>query len=160
MKTLIVYYSLEGNTEWVAQKLAENTKADVLRLVPKKEYPKEGFKKFFWGGKSVVFGEKPVLEEYQLSLGDYDKIVIGSPIWAGSYTPPIKTFLADNKIEGKNIYLFICHSGGGAQKCFQKLSEELKNNKIISTIDFNNPKIKPDVNVEKQLKEFCNKINS
>ena len=31
MKTLIVYYSLEGNTDFVAKKIAEKLEADTLR---------------------------------------------------------------------------------------------------------------------------------
>ncbi|HWT75129.1 MAG TPA: hypothetical protein VN258_10480 [Mobilitalea sp.] len=80
MKILIVYYSLEGNTELIAQKIASYVNADVLRLIPKKEYPSSGFKKFFWGGKSVVFGEKPELETYHVNIDQYDKIIIGTPI--------------------------------------------------------------------------------
>lgn len=159
MKTLIVYYSLEGNTEVIANKIAANTKADLLRLKPVKENPTKGFKKFFWGGKSVMFGEKPELEKYQVNLSEYDKIIIGTPIWASSYVPPIKTFLADNKIEGKKVYLYACHSGGGANKCFAKLKEELKNNKIIATADFLDPKSKQSSNTEEQVKEFCRRMN-
>ncbi len=39
MKTLIVYYSLEGNVQWTAEKLASRLGADTLRLVPKAAYP-------------------------------------------------------------------------------------------------------------------------
>ena len=35
MRTLIVYYSLEGNTDYAAGKIAERIGADKLRLVPK-----------------------------------------------------------------------------------------------------------------------------
>ena len=38
MKTLIVYYSMEGNTQYVADKVKEKVDADTLRLVPKKAY--------------------------------------------------------------------------------------------------------------------------
>lgn len=160
MKTLIVYYSLEGNTELIVNKIASHIKADILRLNPKKEYPTGGFKKFFWGGKSVIFGEKPELEEYHVTPEQYDNIVIGTPIWAGSYTPPIKTFLSKHKITGKNIYLFACHAGGGAEKCFQKLKEELKNNRIIETVDFLDPKIKQGNDVDAKLKDFCSKLSA
>ena len=34
MKTLLVYYSLEGNTKYVADKIKEKTGADLLRLTP------------------------------------------------------------------------------------------------------------------------------
>ncbi|MBE5911960.1 hypothetical protein [Pseudobutyrivibrio sp.] len=45
MKTLIVYYSHEGNTDFVAKKIAEKTGADTLRLVPAKKYPEKAFGK-------------------------------------------------------------------------------------------------------------------
>ena len=54
MKDLIVYFSLEGNTEYVAQVLKEKLDARVRCLTPKKAYSTKGFAKYFWGGKSAV----------------------------------------------------------------------------------------------------------
>lgn len=62
MKSIVVFYSLEGNTRMIAQAIAKETGADLLELRPKQEIPKKGFRKFFWGGKSVVFREQPDLE--------------------------------------------------------------------------------------------------
>lgn len=61
MKDLVVYFSLEGNTQYVAERIKEQTGADLSRLVPKKAYQDKGFAKFFWGGKSAVMAEKPAL---------------------------------------------------------------------------------------------------
>ncbi len=36
MKNLVVYYSLEGNTAYVAERIKSRMGADTLRLVPKK----------------------------------------------------------------------------------------------------------------------------
>lgn len=47
MKDLIVYYSLEGNTEFVVDKIKAVTGADSLSLLPKKAYRDKGFAKFF-----------------------------------------------------------------------------------------------------------------
>ena len=98
MKTLIVYYSLEGNTEYAANKIAEVCEFDTLRLVPVKEYPASGFKKFFWGGKSAVMAETPELEPYMFDADSYDRIVFGFPVWAGNVTPPIRTFVKENDL--------------------------------------------------------------
>ena len=38
MKTLFVYYSLEGNTDYVAGKISEITGGELLRLVPKQQH--------------------------------------------------------------------------------------------------------------------------
>ena len=52
-KDLVVYYSLEGNTEYVAEKIREKTGADLLKLVPKKAYHDKGLAKFLWGAVRV-----------------------------------------------------------------------------------------------------------
>ncbi|MDF2543796.1 MAG: Flavodoxin [Herbinix sp.] len=156
MRALVVYYSLEGDTDYIAKKIAKLTGAELLRLTTKKEYPTGKVSKFFWGGKSVVFGEKPGLEAYDVATENYDTIFIGTPIWAGTYTPPIRTFLSEQKISGKNIYLFACHMGGGADKCFKKLTDELKGNTIVNTMEFYEPYKVQDDNIDEKVKSFCN----
>lgn len=155
MSTVVVYYSLEGNVELIADLISKKTGADTIKLNPQKQYPKEGFGKFFWGGKSVFFKEKPKLLNGNLNLGKYTNIIIGTPIWAGSFTPPINTFLLDNKIENKNIYLYACHAGGGTDKCFKKIGEILKGNKIIRTVDFVDPKKLDQKAVDEKVSAFC-----
>ena len=88
MKTLIVYYSLEGNTQWAAEQIAARLGADTLRLVPKAAYPDKGFKKFLFGGKSAVMKEAPELESYEVDITQYEQIVLATPVWAGTLTPP------------------------------------------------------------------------
>ncbi len=77
MKTLIVYYSLEGNTAYAAERIASELGADVLRLEPVKAYPDSGFRKFFWGGKSAVMAETPELLPYDFDADAYDRIIFG-----------------------------------------------------------------------------------
>ena len=159
MKRIIVYYSLEGNTEYIANKLAEVTGADKLRLIPKKEFPKSGFSKFFWGGKSAVMAEKPDLEQYDFA-SDYDEIIIGFPVWAGNITPPIRTFVADNleKLKGKKISAFACQSGAGAEKAFEKLKSVLGIDSLSETAIFIDPKDKPSEQNDLTLEVFSKKI--
>ena len=45
MKTAIVYYSMSGNCEFAAKKIADITGADLIRIEPEKAYPDSGFKK-------------------------------------------------------------------------------------------------------------------
>ena len=139
MKTAVIYYSLEGNTDFIAKKIAAKTKGDLIELVPEKAYPRGKVSKFFWGGKSVVFGEKPKLKNAKIDIESYDRIFIGTPIWAGKFTPPIKTFLDTYKISGKDVVLFACHGGGGSDKCFAKMKDILKGNNIVGAYDFLDP---------------------
>jgi flavodoxin len=158
MKTLIVYFSLEGNTEYVADMMSKEIGADVLRLIPKKAYHDKGFAKFFWGGKSAVMAEKPELEEYTVDLSQYERIVFGFPVWASNFTPPLRTFIEDNaaSLEGKNFAAFACQSGNGAQKAFAKLAKELGISGIEKTAVFLDPKARHDESKDAQISEFCN----
>ena len=45
MKTLVLYYSFEGNTEYVATGLAKRLDADIQKIEPIKELKSKGFSK-------------------------------------------------------------------------------------------------------------------
>ena len=159
MKTAIVYYSLNGNTEFVANEIAAKLGADVLRLTPKKAFPDSGFKKFLWGGKSAVMKEKPELEPYEFDAEKYGRVIFGTPVWASRFTPPIRTFVADNAdaLKGKRFAAFICFSGGGADKALARL-KELLGADLDAELVLIDPKDKPsDENAEK-LAAFCEKL--
>ena len=155
MKRLIVFYSLEGNTEYIADKLADSLGAGSLRLIPEKAYADKGFAKFFWGGKSAVMAEKPPLKPYDLDA-DFEEIIIGFPVWAGNITPPIRTFVSENKelLKGKRISAFACQSGSGAEKAFGKLKGLLEIEDFHGTAIFIDPKNKPSEENEQRLERF------
>ncbi|MCR4789434.1 MAG: NAD(P)H-dependent oxidoreductase [Lachnospiraceae bacterium] len=161
MKDLIVYYSLEGNTEYVAEKIAAKTGADTLRLVPKKAYHDKGFAKFFWGGKSAVMAEKPELEKYDIDLSQYERIIFGTPIWASNITPPLRTFIDENKeaLKGKSFAAFACQSGAGAEKAFAKLSKLLGIEGLLPSAIFIDPKAKGSEDKDAQIDKFAETLS-
>ena len=166
MKTLIVYYSLEGNTEYVADKIKEKVEADTLRLVPKKAYKDKGFAKYFWGGKSALMAEKPELEDYSVDFSAYDRIIFGFPVWAGTYTPPIRTFINDNKeaLAGKRYSAYACMAGSGGEKAIANLGKDLIKKVGIkgfnATSIFIDPKAAPTAEKEAQINGFCVALNN
>jgi len=154
MKTAVIYYSLDGNMDCVAQKIGRDHAADLYRLIPKKEYPTGKFSKYFWAGKSATFGERPKLTNEIIDLEKYDTLIIGSPVWAGTFTPPIHTFLHDYKITGKNIILVATNSGGEADKCFAKMNEYLKDNISMATFSFAQPLLLKDASTDDKIKKI------
>lgn len=160
MKTLIVYYSLEENTDYAAKRIAENTGADLLRIYPKKAYPSTGFRKFFWGGKSAVMAEKPALEPYAFNGDAYERIVLGFPVWASNVAPPLRTFVSENDLRGKHLSAFACESGAGAEKAFAKLTAAAGVEKLEHELILIDPKSKPGEENESRIKEFCHQLNN
>ena len=161
MKDLVVFYSLEGNTEYVAEKIREKTGADILKLIPKKKYRDKGFSKFVWGGFSTIMAEKPELNEISTDLSQYERIIIGFPVWASSFAPPIRTFAEDNKdlLKEKRLVVYACQAGNGAIKAFEKLKGLLGVDGFERTEIFFDPKSKADPQKDEQIEAFCRSLS-
>lgn len=161
MKTAVVYYSMSGNTQLTAEKIAAQTSAELIRIEPKKAYPTAGFRKFLWGGKSAVMGDKPALMPYRFDC-EFDRIIFGTPVWASSFTPPLRTFIEENReaLKGKTVAAFLCCSGGGANKAIEKLKQFLDIKDFDAQLVLIDPKDKPSGDNEKKIQAFCLSLNS
>ena len=156
MKTLIVYYSMSGNTDHAARAIAEALGAETLRLEPEKAYPDSGLRKFLWGGKSALMAETPPLRPYSFSAEAFDQIILGFPVWAGNLAPPLRTFLRDNAaaLDGKRVAAFACQSGSGADKAFSRL-EALLGSALFARLVLIDPLTRPRAENEEKLCGFC-----
>jgi len=137
MKILIVYYSLDGNTKYLAESIAECVGADVLRLMPIKDI-KNNKMKYFFGGKQATMRAKPELKPFNLEPEAYDMIIIGTPVWAFTMTPAVRSFLNKVKLKDKKIGLLICHRGG-IGKTITHMKELLEGNEILGITKFHEP---------------------
>ncbi|MFO7678151.1 MAG: flavodoxin [Thermoplasmatota archaeon] len=135
---VVVYYSYEGNTRFIAQCIAEEINADMLGLKPVKEMNSKGFFKYFWGGKKVVFKQKPELLAFDKNPNEYDIIFIGTPVWALTFTPAIRTFFSTIHLKNKKIALFCCHEGSMG-KTLNNMTHHVSDNDIVGVNDFFNP---------------------
>ena len=159
MTTAIVYYSMSGNTKYVADKIAERIEADVIRIDPVKAYPDKGAKKFIWGGKSAVMGEKPALHPYEFNVEKYDRIIFGTPVWASNFAPPIRTFIKENPdIHEKKLAVFTCFSGGGADKAIEKMKKYIGIKEFEAELILVDPKENVKVEDDEKIDVFCQKL--
>ena len=156
--TLIVYYSLEGNTDFAAKEIAKVLGYETLRIEPVKKYPEKGPLKFLVGGKGACLAETPRLKPYVFDVNEYARIIFGFPVWAGNITPPIRTFIKENDLQGKKIAAFACQGGAGAEKAFGKLKEALGIGKLEAELILNDPKARPNEGNEKKILDFCDSI--
>lgn len=143
--TLIVFYSLEGNTRFISEILKDDLQADLLELKPKNEISSRGILKYLWGGKQVYMKVKPALLPLDLNLNNYETIIIGTPVWAWTFAPPIRTFLSQVQLKGKNLALF-CTSDGSRGKTWENLKTVLEGNRFIGEEEFINVLINKENN--------------
>jgi len=155
MKTAVVYFSLEGNTQYAAEKIAARLNADLVRLIPIKAYPTGKFGKYFWGGKSATLGEAPKLKPYRFDPHQYELVILGTPIWASTFAPPLRTFIRNNKLTGKKIALFASCSGGDTEKCFEELKKEIGDCTVVSTLSLVDPLKSIEAEIDRTIADFC-----
>ncbi|HCO98058.1 MAG: Uncharacterized protein XD58_0045 [Thermotoga sp. 50_1627] len=89
MDWVIVYFTRTGNCERIAKKLAEMTAHPAIRLTDDVDW--SGFFGFVKGGFYALTGKRTKITiEGRLEA---DRVVLITPIWAGSITPAAKSFL-------------------------------------------------------------------
>jgi flavodoxin len=138
MKTAVVYYSLNGNCDIIAQEIKTRLNADLLRLHTEKEKPRRGPVGFLWAIGVMLGIIKAPLKPYTFAPAAYDLIFIGAPVWGGAPARPIQDFLAETGITGKKTALFVCHAGGEGQ-ALDKFKAMLPGNDIAAETSFVDP---------------------
>lgn len=116
MKTLMLYYSLSGKTKKLAEYVSKKLRCDVEEIKRKDEI---GAKSLFMQIVTISFemliGKKPKLKPMKSDISKYDKIIIGTPLWAGNLSTPIRAFLKAYGSDMKDV-AFFCTKGGDDSK--------------------------------------------
>ena len=126
-KTLIVYYSRKGenywngsiknltrgNTEIVAEMIAEMTGADLFQVETVKTYDADYYTCIEEAKAELREGARPELKSYMDSLDGYDTIFVGYPNWWGTMPMAMFTFLEHYDLSGKRILPFCTNEGSG-----------------------------------------------
>lgn len=114
--------------------------------------------------KSLPYGEKTayrvVVNLPYHPQADYDRIILGFPVWASNFTPPLRTFLSEHltEIKGKQVAAFACQSGGGADKALAKLRKFMGLNAFEETAVFIDPKNKHTEATDAAINAFCDRL--
>ena len=110
-KPVIVYYSMDGNTEQVAEKIQKATGAELVRLDTVTPYTGTDDEIIAQGQDEVNRHYKPELKPLGIPLEDYDTLIIGTPTWWYTMASPVLSFLSMVSWEGKTVIPFQTHAG-------------------------------------------------
>lgn len=130
MKKAVVFYSLSGNTQAAAKEIAEGIDADLIELKLVKPFPTEKSKQLALGGMQAMFGMKPAIQELSKNIKEYDVLILGTPIWAGTIAAPVHSFLNKYQVLDKIVAVFTFSGGGDNKRCIAKLSKRLPRLKV------------------------------
>ena len=124
MKTLIAYFSAEGTTAALAEKLAEEIGADLFEIRPQQIYTQAdiNWKNPMSRCNKEKFGKKDVPVEGTVeNFEEYEEVLIGFPIWYGCAPNVVNTFCKDYDWTGKKVAAFATSGGSGIGKTKAKL---------------------------------------
>lgn len=126
---LIAYYSATGNTEAVANMIADATGGDLFELEPTEPYTDDDLN---WSDdNSRVSQEHENEDQRDVELvsttpenwDSYDTVFIGYPIWWGIAAWPVDTFVEANDFTGKTVIPFATSSSSGMGESGQLLAD-------------------------------------
>ena len=113
MKTAIVYYTFGGSVKKEAERLAAELDAPLYRVREARRRSLLGA--FVPGGYQAMRRKAPAIRPPDIRLQEFDRIIIGCPVWAG-YPAPAFNAIADLLPKGKEVEIFLCSGGGETPK--------------------------------------------
>lgn len=125
-RTLVLYFSMSGNTETVANFIHDEVGGDIVKLETVKNYPSDYNDLVDYAQEEQRKNERPELKT-KINVDDYDVIFLGYPNWWGDMPMPIYTFLDEYDLSGKVIAPFITHGGSGLSGTPSNIQDEEKN---------------------------------
>lgn len=126
---LVVYYSASGNTENVANIIADTMDADLFELEPVEPYSDDDLD--WTNDDSRVTKEHENEAERVVKLvsatvdnwSSYDTVFIGYPIWWGIAAWPVNEFIKTNDFTGKTVIPFSTSASSGMGESGKLLEE-------------------------------------
>ena len=153
-KTLLVFHSYTGNTKVIAEKIKELIDCDMVELEPIVPFSKD-YQQVVDEYQNNSIKEEVKIKKVDVDLNDYNKIIVGSPVWWYTITPVITTFLKENDLSGKTIYPFATNAGwlGHSFQDIKKLcpNSNVENGLNVVFSDYENHRIRTDKKEKKKL---------
>lgn len=112
-KYLIVYYSQNGATAGAARQLAQMLGADVEEIHERRPRHKllAGLSRLY----EALTGREPPIEAPVQDPARYRCVIVGSPVWAGHVSSPVRSYLVANGDAIRELALFCTCAHAGAQ---------------------------------------------
>jgi flavodoxin len=113
-KVLVAYYSWTGHTRRIAEAVAAELGAD---LEPIREVrPRSGWMAYFRSAWESLRGKPAPIKVPAKDAAAYDLVVLGTPVWAGYMSSPLRSYIADRRASLARIALFCSEGGASGEK--------------------------------------------
>jgi len=153
MKTLVIYYTRTGNARFMAENIVAELGADIEEVVDLKN--RQGVLAFMPAGRDAMRGKETEIAQTKRTPANYDLVVIGQPVWAGSPTPAIRTYVKKNDLSGKKVALFFSDS---SDQVIEKTKGLMQNSTFVDVLALPAKAFENKEEAKKKIAEWCNKL--
>ena len=120
-----------GNTQYMANVIAEHTRSDIFRIEPETPYPTDHETLVDIASEEQEENARPAIDGNIGNLDDYDVIYVGYPIWWSDMPMILYTFFDEYDLSGKTIVPFGTHGGSGFAGTIGAIAELEPNANVI-----------------------------
>jgi flavodoxin len=117
---LVAYYSWTGNTEKIANLVAEKLSADIERV--SEIEPRDGLFSFPAAVVASLLKRSPPISQSTKNVANYDVVILGSPVWASNMATPMRTFIMRENPRIKQFGLFCTLGGSGGKVAIARMA--------------------------------------
>lgn len=121
----------KGNTQIVAEMIAEETGADLFHIQTVTPYPADYDECTEVAKKEQSDNARPELNVQVQDFEGYDVVYLGYPIWWSDMPMAVYTFLESYNFEGKTIIPFSTHAGSGLARTVDSIKESCSQSTVL-----------------------------
>lgn len=135
-KKIVCYFSATGTTKSVAQNLSKILGSDLFEIEPSVLYTSADLD---WNDKESRTtkeqsneSSRPEIKSKVENISEYKTVILGFPVWWYKEPAIIDTFIDENDLIGKDVYIFVTSGGSTFAGSLKHLKEKYSNINFIS----------------------------
>ena len=108
---LCIYYSFSGNTRRAMKEIAQQLDAEIVAIDDGAD--RNGFSGFMSAGRDAMRRSTAPLKPFttEKPIEEYKMVIVGSPVWAGRCSSPVRGLLKRRGLEMSRVSYVITRSG-------------------------------------------------
>jgi flavodoxin len=154
MKLLVVFYSRTGTTKRVGEAISQALNCDSEELIDEKK--RSGPLGFVRSIRDARAKSLTTLAELKHDPASYDLVITGTPVWGGTMSSAVRTYIINNKAKFKRVAFFCTQGGAKNYPLFDEM-EALCEQRPVSTLTIRQREAKAEGSQEK-IRQFVDRL--
>ena len=156
MNTLVVYFSRTGSTRKIAQAIADQLGCPIEEITEPKG--RKGSIGFMRSGYQAYRQKSSKINPVAAKMKDFDMVIVGTPLWAGRLSSPVRAFLIQHGKDIKKAAFFCTKASSEPERVFEAM-QSLVGKAPVATLDLKTEEVAKQEYDEK-LNDFLGKVRN